>query len=112
MHPPNDDYPDGFGMLLVDSVIRCRYREGFEREVLLEPGMPVPVTISLWATSNLFYVGHRIRVDISSSNWPRLDVNPNTGEPMGRHTHQVVAEQTVYGDAERPSRIVLPVISA
>ena len=110
VHPPNDDYPDGFGMLLVDSVIRCRYREGFEREVLLEPGMPVPVTISLWATSNLFYVGHRIRVDISSSNWPRLDVNPNTGEPMGRHTHQVVAEQTVCVDAERPSRIVLPVI--
>jgi putative CocE/NonD family hydrolase len=97
-------------MLLVDSVIRCRYREGFDREVLLEPGVPVAVTIPLWATSNLFDVGHRIRVDVSSSNWPRLDVNPNTGEPMGRHTHQVVAEQAVYLDAERPSRIVLPVI--
>ena len=110
VHPPNDDYLNGFDMLLVDSVIRCRYREGFDREVLLEPGVPVPVTISLWATSNLFDVGHRIRIDISSSNWPRLDVNPNTGEPMGRHTHQVVAEQTVYVDAERPSRMVLPVI--
>ena len=72
--------------------------------------MPVPVTITLPPTSNLFDVGHRIRVDISSSNWPRLDVNPNTGEPMGRHTHQVVAEQTVYVDAERPSHILLPVI--
>ena len=51
-------------------------------------------------------------VDVSSSNWPRLDVNPNTGEPIGRHTHQVVAEQTVYCDAERPSHIVLPVIPA
>ena len=110
VHPANDDYPDGFDMILNDSVIRCRYREGFDREVLLEPGVPVPVTISVWATSNLFAVGHRIRVDISSSNWPRLDVNPNTGEPMGRHTHQVVAEQAVYVDSDRPSRIVLPVI--
>ena len=58
----------------------------------------------------MFDVGHRIRVDISSSNWPRLDLNPNTGEPMGRHTHQVIAEQAVYLDAAHPSRIVLPVI--
>ena len=106
VHPANEDYPEGFDMLLNDSIIRCRYREGFDREVFLEPGVPVPVTITLPPTSNLFDVGHRIRVDISSSNWPRLDVNPNTGEPMGRHTHQVVAEQTVYVDAERPSHIV------
>ena len=64
----------------------------------------------LTPTSNLFDVGHRIRVDVSSSNWPRLDANPNTGEPMGRHTHQAVAEQTVYADADHPSHIVLPVI--
>jgi predicted acyl esterase len=110
VHPPSEDYPDGFDMILVDSVIRCRYREGFDHEVLLEPRVPVPVTISLWATSNLFAAGHRIRVDISSSNWPRLEVNPNTGEAIGRHTHQVVAEQAVYVDARRPSSIVLPVI--
>jgi putative CocE/NonD family hydrolase len=110
VHPANEDYPDGFDMLLTDSIIRCRYREGFDREVLMTPGEIYPVTIRLSATSNLFDVGHRIRVDISSSNWPRLDLNPNTGEPMGRHTHQVVAEQAVYVDAERPSRIVLPVI--
>ena len=110
MHPPNDDYPDGFGMLLVDSVIRCRYREGFEREVLLEPGMPVLVTISLWATSNLFYVGHRIRVDISSSNWPRLDVNPNTGETLNDNRRWRVATTSVYHDPQHASHIVLPVI--
>ena len=110
VHPANDDYPDGYDMLLVDSVIRCRYREGFDREVLLEPGVPVPVTISLWATSNLFDVGHRIRVDISSSNWPRLDVNPNTGEPVGRHTGTVVVYNSVYLDRDRPSYMVLPVI--
>ena len=75
-------------MLLNDSVIRCPLPGGLRREVLLEPGVPVPVTITLPPTSNLFDIGHRIRVDISSSNWPRLDVNPNTGEPIGRHTHQ------------------------
>jgi putative CocE/NonD family hydrolase len=110
VHPANDEYPEGFDMLLNDSIIRCRYREGFDRETFLEPGVPVPVTITLPPTSNLFDVGHRIRLDVSSSNWPRLDVNPNTGEPIGRHTHQVVAEQTVYADAERPSHILLPVI--
>jgi DNA polymerase-3 subunit gamma/tau len=74
------------------------------------PGQVVPVTIVLPPTSNLFGRGHRIRVDISSSNWPRLDLNPNTGEPMGRHTHTVPAEQRVYSDAARPSYILLPVI--
>ena len=110
VHPANEDYPDGYDMLLNDSVIRCRFREGWEREVLMEPGVVVPVRITLPPTSNLFDVGHRIRVDISSSNWPRLDVNPNTGEPIGRHTHAVVAEQAVYADAEHPSHVVLPVI--
>ena len=112
VHPANEDYPEGFDMLINDSVIRCRYREGFDREVPMTPGEVVPVTIELPPTSNLFDVGHRIRVDISSSNWPRLDVNPNTGEPMGRHTHQVVAHQAVYADADHPSHIVLPVIPA
>ena len=110
VHPANEDYPEGYDMLLNDSVIRCRYREGWEREVPMEPGVVVPVTITLPPTSNLFDVGHRIRVDVSSSNWPRLDVNPNTGEPIGRHTHTVVAEQAVYSDAEHPSHVLLPVI--
>jgi predicted acyl esterase len=68
------------------------------------------VTIELPPTSNLFAAGHRVRLDVSSSNFPRLDVNPNTGEPVGRHTHRVVAEQTVFADAERASCAVLPVI--
>jgi hypothetical protein len=110
VHPANEDYPAGFDMLINDSIIRCRYREGYDKEVFLSPGEVVPVTIVLPPTSNLFDRGHRIRVDISSSNWPRLDLNPNTGEPMGRHTHTVVAEQRVYSDAAHPSHIVLPVI--
>jgi uncharacterized protein len=63
------------------------------------------VTIELPPTSNLFARGHRIRLDVSSSNFPRLDLNPNTGEPIGRHTHQLVAEQAVHGGT-----LTLPVI--
>jgi putative CocE/NonD family hydrolase len=109
-YPPSEDYPDGYHLGLCDSIIRCRYREGWDREVPLEPGVPAEVTIVLPPTSNLFAAGHRIRVDVSSSNFPRLDVNPNTGEPMGRHTHTLVARQTVFVEAGRPSRVVLPVI--
>ena len=84
VHPANEDYPEGFDMLLNDSIIRCRYREGFDREVLLEPGVPVPVTITLPPTSNLFDVGHRIRVDISSSNWPRRSLRAVSPTCPGR----------------------------
>jgi hypothetical protein len=105
VYPPNEDYPDGYDLLICDSIIRCRFREGFDREVFMQPGERCDVTIELPPTSNVFARGHRIRVDVSSSNFPRLDVNPNTGEPMGRHTHQVVAEQTVYG-----GQVTLPVI--
>ena len=68
----------------------------------MKPGEVGPVTITLPPTSNLFAAGHRIRLDISSSNFPRLDVNPNTGEPIGRHTHPFVAEQAVYVGAAHP----------
>ena len=73
----------------------------------MDAGTEYDVSILLPPTSNLFAAGHRIRVDVSSSNFPRLDRNPNTGEPMGRHTHEVVAENAVHG-----GRIVPPVIPA
>ena len=110
VHPPNEDYPNGYHMNLMDSIIRTRYREGWEKAVFMEPGQTYEVQISLVPTSNLFKAGHRIRLDISSSNFPRFDVNPNTGEPMGRHTHTVVARNTVYLDREHPSQVVLPII--
>ncbi len=110
VYPPSEDYPEGYHMNLSDSIIRCRYREGWDREVFLEPDGIYPVTIALAPTSNLFAAGHRIRLDVSSSNFPRLDLNPNTGEPMGRHTRTQVAEQRVYVDAEHPSHVVLPVV--
>jgi putative CocE/NonD family hydrolase len=108
--PPNEDYPAGYHMFLCDSIIRCRYRNGFEHEELMTPGEVYPVEIVLPPVSNLFNTGHRIRIDISSSNFPRFDHNPNTGEPMGRHTGTSVAHNTVYMDAGRPSHVVLPVI--
>jgi putative CocE/NonD family hydrolase len=111
-YPPSEDYPDGYHMNLVDSVIRTRYRNGWEREEFMESGSVYAVEIRLQPTSNLFAAGHCIRLDVSSSNFPRLDVNPNSGEPVGRHTHLVKAVNTVYVDRERASQVVLPIIPA
>ena len=110
VYPPNPDYPAGYHMNLVDGIIRCRYRDSFEHETLMNAGETYQVRIALPPTSNLFQAGHRIRLDISSSNFPRFDINPNTGEPVGRHTHTLVAYNTVYGDRNRPSQIILPII--
>lgn len=110
VYPPSVDYPDGFDLILTDSIIRTRYRQSWEEPELMLPGKIYEVQITLPPISNLFQAGHRIRVDISSSNFPRFDINPNTGEPMGRHTHSVVAHNTVYLDRQHPSHIVLPVI--
>ena len=110
VYPPNRDYPDGYHLNLTDSILRVRYRNGFDHEEFLTPREIVRITIELAPTSNLFQKGHRIRLDISSSNFPRFDVNPNTGEPMGRHTHQISAHNTVYCGGEYASYVVLPII--
>ncbi|MGH2461027.1 MAG: CocE/NonD family hydrolase [Chloroflexota bacterium] len=110
VYPPNEDYPDGYHLNLVDFILRLRYREGWDREVLLTPGEIYPVRIALPPTSNLFAAGHRIRFDVSSSNFPRFDVNPNTGEPVGRHTHRVIAHNAIYCDPAHPSHVVLPMV--
>jgi putative CocE/NonD family hydrolase len=99
-------------MNLVDSLIRTRFRAGWEEESLMEPGQVYLVQIDLPPTSNLFQAGHRLRVDISSSNFPRLDINPNTGEPLGRHTHTIVAHNTLHLDRHHPSHLLLPVIGS
>jgi putative CocE/NonD family hydrolase len=108
--PANADYPFGFDLNLGDSIIRTRYREPLESPKLIEPGKVYPLTIVLYPTSNVFKKGHRIRVDVSSSNYPRFDVNPNTGDPPGEHRRMVTADNTVFHDAEHPSRVVLPVV--
>jgi len=108
-YPPSADYPYGFALILQDSIIRMRYRNGLEKADFVEPGAVVPITIDLWMTGNRFVKGHRIRLDISSSNFPNFDPNPNTGEPIGYHTHTRVALNSVYHDADHPSRLLLSV---
>jgi putative CocE/NonD family hydrolase len=110
VYPPNDDYPQGFDMNLTDGIMRVRYRNSWERAELIHPGQVYRINIELPPISNLFQIGHRIRVDISSSNFPKLDVNPNTGEPLGLNRRTQVAHNTVYHDPERPSHVTLPLI--
>jgi len=105
-----DVHPDGKAYNLTDGIIRARYRESFQQERLLEPGTVYEYTIDLWATSNLFKRGHRIRVDVSSSNFPRFDRNPNTGHTFGEDAELRKAQQAVHHSRRYPSRIVLPVI--
>jgi len=110
VYPPNPDYPGGFEMNIGDGIIRARFRESLRSEKLMEPGTIYQFTIKLYPSSNVFKKGHRIRVDISSSNFPRFDINPNTGEPLGDHRRMVTAVNTVCHDSEHPSHILLPVI--
>jgi len=110
VYPPNPDFPRGVDLNIADSIVRARYRHGPGKAELLKPGVPEEFTIEMYPTSLVFARGHRIRLDISSSNFPRFDVNPNTGEPLNDNRRWQTAENTVYLDAKHPSRIVLPVI--
>ena len=110
VYPPSSWYPHGYALNLTDSIVRLRYRNGRDRAEPLPPGQVDRITITLYPTSNLFVRDHRIRLDISSSNFPRFDVNPNTGEPIGLDRRRVVADNTVHHDNQRSSHIVLPVI--
>ncbi|MBI4657500.1 MAG: CocE/NonD family hydrolase [Verrucomicrobia bacterium] len=105
-----DVHPDGKAYNLCDGIIRARYRNGMDKPQLLEPGKVERFEIDLWVTSNLFKPGHCLRVEVSSSNFPRFDRNPNSGLPFGTDTELKTATQTIYHDAARPSHLVLPVI--
>ena len=110
VHPPSPDFPGGFDMNVEDGILRTRFRNSLGSEEMLEADAIYPITIRLYPTSNVFRRGHRLRVDVSSSNFPRFDVNPNTGEPLGDNRLSIVTMNTVHHDAEHPSHIVLPVI--
>ncbi|HIQ22184.1 MAG TPA: CocE/NonD family hydrolase [Planctomycetes bacterium] len=103
-----DVYPDGRSMLLTDGILRARFREGFDREVFLEPNRVYELEVDLWSTSLVFNRGHRIRVSVSSSNAPRFEPNPNNGQPHMGMGNPRVANNRLYVSARYPSHIVLP----
>jgi len=105
-----DVHPEGKAYNLCDGIIRARCRESFTKPTLIEPGKPYRYEIDLWVTSTLFKLGHRIRVEISSSNFPRFDRNPNTGHDFGTDAELAKAGQTIFHDQEHPSHILLPII--
>ncbi len=116
---PNTDFtgklvdvaPDGFAMNLTDGILRVSHRDGSTRPRPLRPGAPTAITVDLWNTGHVFRKGHRIRVEVSSSNFPRYSRNLNTDALPETTATFVVADQTVFHDAARPSRLILPVIS-
>jgi len=110
--PPSDDYPSGYAMNLTDGILRLRYRDAWDAPTPLTPGRRYPIAIEALPTSNLFQRGHAIRIDISSSNAPRYDINPNSGGAEGVAGPVLVANNTLYMDRAGPSHIVLPIVPA
>jgi putative CocE/NonD family hydrolase len=107
--PPTAAYPDGAAINLTDSIGRLRFREGYEEWKLAEPGTVYDLIFELYPTACRFRKGHRIRVDISSSNYPRFDVNPNTGEHPGKAQVRCSARNTLHHSSAYRSCILLPV---
>jgi uncharacterized protein len=105
-----DVFPSGFAMNLTDGILRVRYRASFETPRLLDAGKPVEITVEVGDTSNLFQVGHRLRVEIASANFPRYSRNTNTGRQPETDLSTVAAHQVVFHDAAHPSRVEIPVL--
>jgi len=105
-----DVAPNGFAQNLTEGILRLRYRDSQEKPELLKPGTVYKVKVDLWATSNVFLAGHKIRLEISSSNFPRFDRNLNTGEEQARATRVVKASNTVVHDKDHPSALTLPIV--
>ena len=105
-----DVHPSGTRVNICDGIVRARFRESLEQPTLDRAGPGLRVPITLWETSNLFQAGHRIRLEVSSSNFPRFDRNPNSGEDLATGTQVTVAHQTILHSAEHPSHVLLPII--
>src|SRR4029077_8978518 len=106
--PPNADYPDGFALQLADGVLRARYRDGFTRSSLLKAGAVYALELPLEPSANRFQAGHRIRLDVCSSNFPSYDVNHNQADPDDRSFR--TARNTIWQSATRASCVILPVL--
>jgi uncharacterized protein len=109
VYPANEDYPEGFAMNVTDGIMRVRYRRSFEHPQMLRSGEVAAVTVQAFPTANLFKRGHRIRLDVSSSNFPHFDVNPNTGAAEGTGLTRSIARNTLFLDRHRPSHVLLPI---
>ena len=105
-----DVRPDGYAHNVQDGIVRARYRTSVREPSPIIPGRVYQYAIDLWATSHVVKAGHRVRVDISSSNFPRFDRNPNTGAALGADARLETARQTIHHSAQYPSHITLPVI--
>ena len=103
-----DVAPDGFAQNLTEGIVRARYRGSREKATLMNPGQVYKFTIDLWSTSTVFRKGHALRLEVSSSNFPRFDRNLNTGEEAEFARRPVTATNTIYHDAQHPSALVLP----
>jgi uncharacterized protein len=110
VYPSTKDFPAGFDLNVQDGIIRARYRNSLQHAELMKPSEIYPFTIEMYPTPIIFQKGHRIRLDISSSNFPRFDVNPNTGEPLNNNRRWATAINNIYHDAQHPSQILLPII--
>jgi putative CocE/NonD family hydrolase len=109
-YPPNADFPAGYALNIDDGIVRGRYRNSLKHAEPMVPGQVYEVTLQLYPTSLLVKAGHRLRLDVSSSNFPRFDVNPNTGEPLNDNRRVRSAVNTVWMDAAHPSQVVLPMV--
>ena len=105
-----DVWPNGYAQNLTDGIVRARYRNSQEKPEFMNAGEVYKFTIDMWATSNVFLAGHKLRLEVSSSNFPRFNRNPNTGEDPGETTRLVKAENKIYHDREHPSALILPVV--
>jgi putative CocE/NonD family hydrolase len=105
-----DVRPDGYAQNIVDGVIRARFRESQSAPTLITPDRVYEYEIDLWATSHVFKPGHRIRLEVSSSNFPRYDRNQNTGHDFGAVSEVRTAQQTIFHDSRYSSHLVLPMI--
>ena len=110
IYPESTHWPEGYRLNIADGLMRVRYRGGMDTPELMQPGETYEVRFQLYPTCNRFVAGHRIRVLVSSSSFPRFDPNPNTGEPIGRHTRTQVATNTIHHSADHPSHVVLPLV--
>jgi len=105
-----DVWPNGFAQRLTDGMVRARFRAGMDKPALIEPGKVYAYDLDLWNTCQRFLRGHRIRLEISSSAFPKYDRNLNSGEALGKTTRMMVAAQKIYHDRANQSYVVLPIV--